>query len=119
MNPSLNDWQLEWQNTPVAQLRDAYVPDQFWVHFRMVVLENPFRLKLENLTHEWFLAHEHELTYRHEKTNHIMGNDSVILSSYSIQSGELALRGIGFQVEESTQTWLQGLVLKFSTRGKP
>ncbi len=116
MNPGLNDWQLEWQHTPVAQLRDAYVPDQFWVHFRMDIVENPFGLKLEDLTPDWFLAHEHELTYRHEKTNRVMSNDSVILSPYST-NGELVVRGIGFQVEHSTQTWWQGLISKLSTRG--
>ncbi len=90
-----NNYFLQWQSERIAVLRHGWVPDQFWVHFELEVLENTKGVTAQMLaSRDWWNAHFLEVQYRDDSEGFVMSGEFVIPSPQS--KTELALRGIGF-----------------------
>jgi hypothetical protein len=109
-----NNWMLEWQAQPIAHLRDGWVPDQFWVHFRISMIKNSLGVTAQTLASPaWWNEHWQKVQYRNLVTRVLMQN--IMVSPQSEHA--LALRGIGWAVSvmnqrqtSNKQSWFSKLV---------
>ena len=91
----MTDWFIEFRGERIAQLGDGFVPDQFWVHFRLEVIGNSLGIHAQTLaSHDWWNANFEDVRYCSSDGSIIVLGENVIPSPQS--ASVLALRGIGF-----------------------
>ncbi len=104
----MTDWFIEFRGQQIARLSDGFVPDQFWVHFRLEVIGNSLGINAQTLaSHDWWNAHFEEVLYCSSDGSLTVSGEYVIPSPQS--ASELALRGIGFTLSQPEKTLIERL----------